>query len=293
MPTYDTPRPISVTVELAVGELTVDATDRTDTVVEVRPTNPERKADVAAAEQTVVEYAAGHLLVRAPRRWKQYSPFGAGDESVTVTLAVPIGSALEFGAAAGTVRTTGRLGQVSHHSGAGEVRLDQTGPLRVKTGAGDVTVARAVGDVEVSTGTGAVRLAAVDGTVVVKNSNGDTWMGTVTGDSRVSSANGRITVEHAHRGMSAKSANGDIRLAEVRRGAISATTAAGRVDVGILDGVAAWLDLDTKFGAVRSELDATERPETTDDGTVEVTARSSFGDVIVRRAYADPVEDAS
>jgi DUF4097 and DUF4098 domain-containing protein YvlB len=292
MPTFDTPGPITTTVELAVGELTVAATDRTDTVVEVRPTNPDRKGDVDAAQQTRVEYAAGHLLVRTPKRWRQYSPFGAGDESVTVTIALPAGSTLEYDAGAGTVRSTGRLGAVTHHSGAGEVRLDQTGPLRVKTGAGDVTVARADGDVEVSTGTGGVRLAIVDGTAVVKNSNGDTWVGTVTGDSRVSSANGRITIEHALGGLVAKSANGDIRLAEVRHGAVHATTAMGRVDVGVLDGVAAWLDLDTKFGVIRSELDAGERPAA-DADTVEVTARSAFGDVVVRRAYADPVEDAS
>ena len=91
MPTYDTPSPISVTVELSVGDLTLEATDRTDTVVEVRPTNPDRKVDVEAAEQTRVEYAAGRLLVRAPKSWKQYSPWG-GSESVTVTIALPTGS---------------------------------------------------------------------------------------------------------------------------------------------------------------------------------------------------------
>ena len=108
----------------------------------------------------------------------------------------------------------------------------------------------------------------------------------------MNAANGRITVDHARTGLSARSANGDIRLAEVRSGSVDATTAAGRVDIGVLDGVAAWLDLDTRFGAIRSELDAAERPGSP-QGTVEVRARSSFGDVTVRRAYGDTSPDAS
>jgi len=55
MPVFDTPEPISVTVELGVGDLRVVAGDRADTVVEVRPSDPAKKGDVTAAEQTRVE----------------------------------------------------------------------------------------------------------------------------------------------------------------------------------------------------------------------------------------------
>lgn len=60
-----------------------------------------------------------------------------------------------------------------------------------------------------------------------------------------------------------------------------AQTASGRVEIGVHDGVAAYLDLDTKFGAVRNDLD--DKP---DARTVEVHARTSFGDVVVRRSSA-------
>ena len=40
MPTFDTPEPISVTVEFGVGDLRIVASDRTDTMVEVRPSDP-------------------------------------------------------------------------------------------------------------------------------------------------------------------------------------------------------------------------------------------------------------
>ena len=40
MQTFETPEPISVTVELGVGELRVVASDRTDTVVDDRRVRP-------------------------------------------------------------------------------------------------------------------------------------------------------------------------------------------------------------------------------------------------------------
>ena len=44
MPTFDTPNPISVEVELGVGDIRIEASDRTETVVEVRPaTRPRRQ----------------------------------------------------------------------------------------------------------------------------------------------------------------------------------------------------------------------------------------------------------
>ena len=91
MPTFETPEPISVTVELLVGDLRVVASDRTDTVVEVLPSNPAKKADVEAAAGTRVEYASGMLLIKAPSRWLQYSFRGAGNESVDVRIDVPAG----------------------------------------------------------------------------------------------------------------------------------------------------------------------------------------------------------
>ena len=46
MTTFQTPAPIAVTIEVLAGNVTVIATDRTDTVVEVRPADASKKADV-------------------------------------------------------------------------------------------------------------------------------------------------------------------------------------------------------------------------------------------------------
>jgi hypothetical protein len=285
MPTFDTPEPISVTVELGVGDIWIVASDRTDTMVEVRPSDGAKKSDVTAAEQTRVEYAGGRLLIKAPRGWRQYT-FRGGGESIDVQVDLPTGSHLRGDAGVAALRCRGRLGECRYKTGAGDIQLDQAGPVQLKTGGGDITVDRAVGDAELTTGSGTVRIDSIDGTAVVKSSNGDTWIGEVTGDLAVNAANGKISVDRAHATVTAKTANGDVRLGVVTHGAVLAQTGMGKVEIGILDGVAAWLDLNTRFGNVQNDLDTAERPEQGEDA-VEVRARTSFGDITIHRSFGN------
>jgi hypothetical protein len=284
MATFDTPEPISLDVELGVGDIRIEASDFTETTVEVRPSDPAKKADVTAAEQTRVEYANGHLLVKAPGGWRQWMPHRGG-QSIDVEIGLPEGSRVRVEAGVAPVHGRGRLGECQCKVGVGEIRLDQTGPANLKTGAGDITVERAAGKAEIVTGTGAVRIGSIDGTAAVKNSSGDTWIGEVSGAARVSAANGSISVDRVHEGIVAKTARGDVRIGEVARGAAVAQTAFGQIEVGVLDGVAAWLDLHTKFGNVHNGLDDSEGPEAGKD-TVEVHASTSFGDIEIHRSLS-------
>ncbi len=289
MPTFDTPEPISITIDLSVGQIRIDAGERADTVVEVRPSNPGKKGDTTAAEQTRVEFGNGQLTIQGPKTgWRQWTP-RSGSDSVDVYIGVPTGSHLQGGAGVAALRATGRLGECSYKTGVGEIQLDQAGPVKLRTGAGLVTIVRALGDTEISTASGGLRVGDVQGSAVVRNSNGDTWIGDVTGDVRVNAANGRIAVDRAQAGLAARTANGDIRVGQVERGEILAETACGRVDIGVLDGVAVWLDLHTHFGTVRNELDPAGRPVSGED-TVQVRARSSLGDITVRHSTVDRAE---
>src|SRR5262249_46624773 len=146
-------------------------------------------------------------------------------------------------------------------------------------------IGHTIGDVNVKT-TGGVRLGTVDGTAVVKNSNGDTSIADVVGDLRVSAANGDIVVGRARASVVAKSANGDIRIDRAERNKVVAETARGAVEVAIRDGVAVWLDLGTGFGTVHNELDAAKEPAPGED-SVDLRARTAFGDITIRRALAD------
>ena len=287
MPTFDTPQPIALHVDIGVGEIRIAASDRADTVVEVRPADPAKRADVAAAEQTRVDYADGVLHIKGPKGWR-HSSFRAGGEGIHVQVDLPAGSAVRGEAGVATLQATGRLGDCRYKSGAGDIRIEEAGAVSVKSSAGDITVGRAAGHCEIATASGAVRLGSIDGTLVIKNSNGDTEIDDVTGDLRVSAANGTVTVDRAQSTVAVKTANGDIRLGEIVRGAVVAQTAYGRVDVAVRNGVAAWLDLNTAFGKVRSDLDAADRPNPGED-TVELKARTAYGDITIRRSAAQPL----
>jgi hypothetical protein len=291
MPTYQTPEPISVSFELGIADIYIVAGERTDTVVEVRPSNPDSKADVSAARQTRVELVDGRLSVKAPRDWRRYTPRG-GRESIDVEIAVPVGSRVDGEAGLAELRSTGRLGELRYKAGAGAIRIDEAGPLTIRTGAGDISVERADGPAEIKTGSGAIEVGGVAGSAKVKNSNGNTWIGDVAGDLSASAANGRIAVDRTGAGVEAKTANGDILLGAVAPGAVVAETAFGRVDIGVAAGVPAWLDLNTKFGKVSNELESSERPGPGDEA-VEIRARTSFGDITVHRAGAERGEGRS
>jgi DUF4097 and DUF4098 domain-containing protein YvlB len=200
-----------------------------------------------------------------------------------VEISLPAGSSLRVDAGLAAIRCAGSLGECDLKTLLGDIVLDAGGPLQVRTGAGNITVERALGRVEAKTGTGAVRIGAVDGPARIRNSNGDTWVGEVSGDLEVRAANGRIAVDRAGASVAARSACGDILLGEVGRGTVGASTSMGRVEVGIRRGVAAWLDLQTHAGRVLNELESAGPPEPGEE-TVEVRARTPAGDITVRRS---------
>ena len=282
--TFDTPEPVSVSIEIGVGAVQVTATERTDTIVEVLPGRPGHGADRALVEQTSVERAGNLVVIRQPRHWPRYL-FGPRRlrESIDIRIALPAGSELRVDTlATGAVWCSGRLGQAQVSTGFGEIRIEHTGPLRVSTGFGDISVDRAGGRVEAKAGSGAVRIGAIDGPAVVRNANGDTWIGQVSGDLEVKAANGTIAVDRAGAEVTARTANGPVLLGEVAHGAVLAHTAMGRVEVGVRACVAARLDLHTRFGNILNELEAAAGPEPGED-TVQIHARTAAGDITVRR----------
>lgn len=282
MTTFDTPEPVAATIDMPTGHVLIRASDRTDTVVEVRPTNEADDADVRAAAQTRVEYGHGQLLVKAPKN-KIRSLFGR-PASIDVVVDLPSDSRVDANVWA-DVRSEGRLGDSTVETAVGAIRLDETGRLKLKTAAGDVSVARAFGHADVTTASGKIWIGQVDGTAVVKTANGDITLGEVVGDVRLSTANGDIAIERALATVGAKTAYGSIRVGEVVRGDVVLETSFGEVELGVREGTAAWLDARSRLGSVRSDLDATDEPGPSDE-TVKVRAHTGYGDVVIRRSVA-------
>jgi DUF4097 and DUF4098 domain-containing protein YvlB len=284
---FNTPSPVAVTLDLYVADVRFAVSDRTDTIVEVRPSDPGKAADVKAAENTRVEYddatRALSVITRKPRN--RFVNFSKHPESIDVLIQLPTDSDVRGEAGVGDYRTEGVLGAVALKTDFGAVRIGETGTLNVRTGLGEITVDGASGSAEVHSGSGEIRIGAVDGTADVSTGNGKVRVGVVTGPATVKVSNGSVSVDRALSDITAASANGEVRIGEVVRGKVSATSKNGSVEVGVREGSAAWLDLNTELGRVYSELTSSDAPEADEQvDKVEVRASTTLGNVTVHRA---------
>jgi DUF4097 and DUF4098 domain-containing protein YvlB len=285
---FDTPSAIAVTLDLYVADVRLAAADRAGTIVEVRPSDPGKAADVKAAENTRVEYDDAtrtlSITTRKPRsRFVNFS--GKRPESIDLLIQLPAGSAVRGEADLGDFHSEGTLGTVTLKTGLGAVHLAETGPLNLRNGVGPVTVEGVAGPAEVHASSGDIRLGAVDGTAHVSTGNGKVRVGAVTGTATVKAANGPVSVDLALSDITAASANGEVRIGEVTRGTVSATSKNGSVEVGIRAGSAAFLDLTTGVGRVYNELASADAPQAGEQADkVEVHASTKLGDVTIRRA---------
>ncbi|MEE1753564.1 DUF4097 family beta strand repeat-containing protein [Streptomyces sp. SP18CS02] len=278
MPDFETPEPISVTVEFDVGSVRITASKRTDTVVEVVPSDSTEEADVRAAQQTKVSLTGGRLLVKGVRKRSLFGRSG----SVDVTIGLPAGSDVQGTSAVGDFACEGVFGHCRLKTSVGHIQVEEASTAHLRTGHGDIRVERVEGETE-AIGAGRIDIGRIGGTAVVKNGNGETTIGEVAGDLRVNASNGRISVDAVQAGIDAKSANGDIRVGEVVRGQAELQTAAGEVEIGIRRSTTAWLDVNTKLGKVRNSLDPSDGPGSSDE-TVKVRARTGIGDIVIRRS---------
>jgi DUF4097 and DUF4098 domain-containing protein YvlB len=285
---FNTPSPITVALSLYVADVRFTASDRTDTIVEVRPSNPNKAADIKAAENTRVEYDDAtrtlSIVSRKPRsRFVNFS--SKRPESINVVIQLPTDSDVRGEAEVGDFQSDGALGTVALKTDLGVVRLAETGPLNLRGGVGEITVEAVGGSAVVHSASNDIRIGAVDGTADISADNGKVRVGLVTGPAEIKVANGSVSVDRALSDITAGSSNGEVRIGEVVRGKVSATSKNGGVEVGIREGSAAWLELKTGVGRVYNELATAEAPGADEPvDKVEVHASTKLGDVTIRRA---------
>ncbi|MFD1714889.1 DUF4097 domain-containing protein [Amnibacterium flavum] len=280
MPTYETPTPIDVAIKLPVGSIRIIAGERADTVVTVSPTDPGKTSDRRGAEETSVDFDGRRLTVTGP---KPRASWIGPSESIDVLVELPAGSRLTAEISVGGVQTTGRLGATRIKAALGSVDLDRTGDLWLRAGHGSAAVGTAQGAVEVTADHGQIRIGKVTGDAILKASHGSVQVGESGGDIEAKLSYGDLDITTALGSVTAKTAYGSIQLREVSGGSIEVESGFGQVTIGVRPGVPAWLDVSSKSGRVRNELDADRGPESTEQ-TVAVRARTQFGDVLIQRA---------
>jgi len=280
MPAYNTPTPIDLAIDLLVGGIEVVAGDRADTVVTVSASNPAKAIDRRGAEETKVDFDGQRVTITGPR--PRFSWIGP-TESVDVMVELPTGSRFTAEIAVGGVRAVGRLGATRVKSSMGPVDVDTTGDLWLRASHGNATVGIAEGGIEITADYGQIRVGTVTGDAILKASYGTILVGESGGDLDARLSYGDLEITKALASVSAKTAYGDIQLREVSSGSIGVESGFGQVTIGVQPDVPAWLDLSSKYGHVRNQLDGGRAPDPTEQ-TVAVRARTQGGDITVQRA---------
>jgi DUF4097 and DUF4098 domain-containing protein YvlB len=212
---FTTTTPISAILHIPAGRIQLIAADRTDTTVEIQPTNAAKNRDIKAAEQTTVDYTDGVLRIKTATKNQYLGPTG----SIEVTVKLPAGSRIEAKTASVELRSVGRLGDVTFHGAYRQIKLDETASLRLTATDGDVEVGRLGGPAQISTARGDIRITeATGGKVVLRTHSGDISIGAATGVSAALDAgtsHGRIDNTLNNNGTTAldihaTTSNGDI-----------------------------------------------------------------------------------
>ncbi len=257
MPTFATPGPIAATVQVAGAQVRVTASDRTDTVVLVEPINEASRSDVKVANKTKVDFAGGRLSVKT-------TVSGDKDGSVAITIDLPAGSSLVAYLAHSRVRADGSFGDCELHMASGRVQLDRINALQANLAAGEVAIGHIAGR------------AHIDG------ARGQVWIGHTSADLVLSSASGSLDIDRADDSVTATTASGAVRIGRMTQGHAKLVNGSGDIEVGISEGTAAHIDVNSERGSVRNAV-AQDNPGQS-DAKVSVHARTRHGDIVIRRA---------
>jgi hypothetical protein len=276
MPTFATPGPVTGTVEVAGAQVRVTASDRTDTTVQVEPLDPASRKDVTVADKTKVDFANGQLTV------KTMVP-GEKNGSVAITIDLPAGSRLIAHLAYSGVHVDGSVGNCELQMASGRVQLDRVGALRANISAGEVEVGHIAGRADIGGAAFAVRIGDVQGPAGIESSGGQAWIGHAAADLELSSGSGSFDIDRADGSVTATTGSGAIRIGRMTRGQAKLMNGSGNIEVGIGDGAAAYLDVNSERGSVR---DSVTSPESLDasDAQLTVHARTRYGDIVIQRA---------
>jgi hypothetical protein len=263
MPTFQTPEPIAVRIEVSGGSIHLVATNRADTVVEVRPRDESSSSDVWAAEHTRVDFRDGELVVVGTKRGLPLFWGGAID----LEISLPSRSRLHVSLASADLRAEGEFADFSFAGASGDVEVDSV-----------------VGKTKASNASGSFSLHTAQGSVSVSTASGDVTIGNLDGDLKFKAASGSLTIDRLRGHVKSRTASGSVDVAAAVRGGVSAHSSSGEVAVGVTEGTAVRLDITTGSGAVTNGLQPSDGPERGDE-TFVLHVRSASGDVNIHRAH--------
>ena len=277
MPTFSTPGPITAPVQVAGAQVRVTASDRTDTVVLVEPINTASQSDVKVANKTKVDFAGGQLSVKT-------TVSGDKNGSVAITIDLPAGSSLVAYLAHSGVHADGSFGDCELHIASGRVQLDRIDALQASIASGEVAIGHIAAGATIDGGAFAMRIGEVEGTVGFSNSGGQAWIGHASADLDLSGGSGScdFDIDRADESVNASTASGAIRIGRMTHGQAKLMNGSGNIEVGISEGTAASIDVNSERGAVHNFVSSQGDSDPSDDMVI-VHARARHGDIIIQR----------
>jgi DUF4097 and DUF4098 domain-containing protein YvlB len=276
---FETLEPVDLKVELSTGKIDITSDDTAQTTVALDPMNGDNYARELIANARVEQHG-NKISVIMP---KNKGGFFGRKGQVRAQIRVPHESSLKVDTGSADLKAHGRYGEAQVNSGSGDMDIDQIASGDLKAGSGDVEVERVVSSVKVKTGSGDVSLGPVGGACDVMAGSGDVVLEAVDGSLKVKTGSGDVVVKIGGDRVDAMAGSGDVLIKQVSRGEVFAKTGSGDVTIGVRQGTAAYLDIQTVTGDVRSSLDTTVTP-LDGDATVAINVVSGTGDVVLQRA---------
>jgi hypothetical protein len=260
--TFEVSGPLDVRVNLDYGLVRVAARATTTASVRSTPAIASRQHDVEAAQNVRISLVGDTLDVRGSASgWRRFVRPGAAE----VVIEVPEGSRVTVTTGYAEVDIAGTVAGCAVQSTGGDIRVEDAASARLETKYGSATVDRLSEGGSVESTHGSVRVRQTAGTTLLTGSSGDVALDRASGD---------LTLRNTY---------GTVKVGELVSGSCTVTTSYGSVDVGIPTGTAAYLDLRSDHGRVRSELGPAAEPAPTLE-RASVHARTSYGDITIRRA---------
>jgi DUF4097 and DUF4098 domain-containing protein YvlB len=244
MPRFDTPEPVMARVYANSGSIRLIATERADTVVEIRPRNESRTADVRSAEDARIDYTHGTLTVSPAK----FGLLGARMGAVDITIELPASSRVIVAVASADVQADGQFCDFRFDSASGNLVVESiAGAAKIATASGDTTVEQ------------------------------------LDGDLKFQAASGSLSLNRLRGNVKSQTASGSVTVSNAVSGSVFAHTSSGQVEIGIPDGTAADLNIASGSGTITNDIPSADGPEDGDD-TLRVQVRTASGDVDVHRA---------
>jgi hypothetical protein len=281
MTAYPVSGPAFVRIEMQMGHVEVVAEPRDDVDVRISPANSARSGDRSAAEAVRVTHTGKEVSVVGPFR---LNLFGPGDQ-VDVVVRVPEASDASVSLKYGSMHLAGTLGTVRVALDYGDASVARVGRADLGLGHGELRVESISGDADVTVKSGRARIGHVNGALRLKGSDAGIDIGTIVGAADIATSSGIVQLGDPGPAVTVRSAYGPVRIRELSRGTARIEGSYGALTLGVRGGTAVWLDASSRHGVVRNELSA-DRGPADGEGTLEIHARTGYGDITVHRVPA-------